>query len=206
MSEIEDETKRLGRSYRPCLKHYTLRLRPDQIAFLKTISNASAFIREALDNLIAETDRSCLEKTIALHEAVNELEEKIREQIETIRQVKNETPSLDFDIKKLERWVIFCEEIMKGKFDVYEIMGSHGSLFEACKSDDGRSVKIAEGQTRQEASDKAQEKITELLKKQRSRLTQLIERRQRQTQLLETHQRKLENMKVQLEKLKSKLA
>jgi len=77
------------------MKKHSLYLREDQTAFLKSLSNASGFMRECLDVAIS-SERGSTEKTICLYEGAKELEAKITELTTRDFQIEEDAIYQDF--------------------------------------------------------------------------------------------------------------
>ena len=127
------------------MKKHSFYLREDQLAFLRKIENASSFIREALDQLIAKSDRAKAEKTIVTYNAIQELRDRIDVQALLIETNGEKTDKLNEAIEEAKMFLRLAQKIAKGQFEIEK----HGNKFRALiKREDADSyVRITEGDT-----------------------------------------------------------
>lgn len=203
MSNIETELEETPKLERKRLKPYTLRLRPDQLDFLKSLENASSFVREAIDGKIADTERVSNERVIALHEAYEELKEKIPIEEERIQAIKNRISKIDHDIERAEKMISICRDLLDGKIEPNHILQWGGGAYYEIRAEfDGKDKRFGRGDTEEEAIANGKQIGEHGLPTVQGYLEGYITDKKHHTQLLKAHEGRLRDMQAKLEKFK----
>ena len=105
-------------------------MRSDQITFLRGLDNASTFVREALDQFMAKSDRALAEKTISLYEGAKELEAKIASQAMIIKETRAQTEEIEKKIKKAQSFLKVAQNVANGEFEIEPYQGKFRVLAE----------------------------------------------------------------------------
>jgi len=183
------------------MKKHSLYLREDQIAFLKSLSNASTFMREALD-LAISSERGSAEKTICLYEATKELETKIATQILVIETNGKETEEIEKKITRAQLHQKVAENIANGEFQVQQFRGKWRVL---APTTGDKYVIVTDGHISEEAAKtRGLEKGKIAIKNTKRAFKELEEKKQRHHQYVEAQKAKLKDMQRNLKKLYAK--
>jgi len=173
-------------------------LREDQIAFLKSLPNASSFMRECLDIAIA-SKRGSTEKTICIYEASKELEEKINAQILVIETNGQETEEIEKKVERAQLYHKVAQNIANGEFQVQQHQGKWQVL---APISDGRYTRVTDGHdNEEEAKIRAMERGQIAIKNTKKELKELNQKKQRHQQYVEAQKAKLKDMQKNLEAL-----
>jgi len=181
------------------MKKHSLYLRSDQISFLKSLPNASSFIRECLDVAISET-RGNTERTICLYEGAKELEAKITNQVSKIKEARAEAEKIEEQNKEAQRFLKVAHAVSDGKFEVeQENDGTFRILF---AKEDGRFILVTDKhETEEEAKSEAIEKGKSSVKAWKADLKEAMKKKKAHEAYVRAQQAKLGDMKKNLEKL-----
>lgn len=180
------------------MKKHSLYLREDQIAFLKSLPNASSFIREALDVSISGS-RGNAERIIAIHEGIKELETKIVSQNLVLEGAQKETEKIEEKIKQEKFWFQIAQNIARGNFEVKEHDGKFRVLYE---TEEGENILVTKDcDTKEEAQRKGVEKGKEGIRNVRDRIKELQEKKRIHKRYVEAQKTKLKAMEDNLQNL-----
>jgi len=180
------------------MKKHSLYLREDQIAFLKSVPNASGFMRECLDVAIA-SERGSTEKTISIYEGAKELEAKIASQALIIEGTQKETEKIEEEMKKVQLFLKVARNVGNGKFELQQFKGKWRAL---APTTEGKYTIVTDSHdTEEEAEAKAKERGQIAIKNTKKELKELKQKKQRHNTYLQAQKRKLEDMQKNLEAL-----
>jgi len=184
------------------MKKHSLYLREDQTAFLKSLSNASGFMRECLDVAIS-SERGSTEKTICLYEGAKELEAKITAQALLTETNGEEAEEIEKKIKKAQSFLKVAQRIANGEFEIEPYQGKFRVLAEL---EEDRYTVVTKGHdTEEEAKARAIEKGKIGIENMKCELKELAKKKQRHEQYVEAQKVKLKNMEENLQKLYSSM-
>ncbi len=173
-------------------------MREDQIAFLKSLPNASSFMRECLDIAIA-SKRGSTEKTICLFQGAEELQTKIASQNLVIEDIRSESEKIEEEIKKVQLFLKVARNVADGKFELQQSKGKWRAL---APTTEGKYTIVTDGHdTEEEAEAKAKERGKIAIKNMKKELKELRQKKQRHNIYLQAQKRKLEDMEKNLEGL-----
>jgi hypothetical protein len=179
------------------MKKHSLYLRQDQTNFLKSLSNASSFMREILDVAIA-SQRGSTEKTITIFQGAEELEGKITSQTLIIEGAQKQAQEIEEQVKETEELVKVAEDVASGKFQVeedsegFKVVIQIGNKF---------STVTKENDSEEEAREKAIERGKVGVKNTTSHLKEVKQKKARHTLYLKAQQDKLRHMQENLKTL-----
>ena len=185
------------------MKKHSLYLREDQIAFLRSLDNASSFVREALDVAIA-SERGSTEKTICLYEGTKELEAKIASQALILEGARKEAQKIEEEIKQPQFYLGIVQNVAHGKnIELRQVKGKWEAL---TPSKEGKYMRITSGHdTEEEAKTRAIERGKIGIKNMKRELKELEQKKQRHEQYVEAQKAKLKDMEKNLEALKASM-
>jgi chromosome segregation ATPase len=180
------------------MKKYSIYLREDQLDFLRTLNNASAFVREAIDQFLTKSDRTQAEKTIVMYEAIQELETKITNQEQVIEDAERQAEQIEEEIKEVEELVKVAKDVADGKFEVQEDTEGYKVVIQIGNK---LSTVTKDNDSEEEARKKAIEKGKIGVKNTTSHLKEVEQKKTRHNLYLKAQQAKLQDMQENLKTL-----
>ena len=181
------------------LKKYSVYLRSDQIDFLRSLDNASSFVRESLDQFVVKSDRTQAEKTICLYEGARELELKIKALRLVVDTQKEQSEKFDKDIQEAEMFLRLAQKIAKGQFEIEK----HGNKFRALikREDVDRFVRITEGDTEEGVRAETMQRCKQGVKGWKKSLDKAKQKKKAHQAYMKAQKQKLRDMQTNLQKL-----
>ena len=180
------------------MKKHSLYLREDQISFLKSLSNASTFVREAIDQFLTKSDRTKAEKTIMTYKAIQELQTKIDVQALLIKTNGKETEEIEAEVREAEELVKVAEDVANGKFEVQEDTEGYKVVIQIGNN---LSTVTKNNNSEEEAREKAIERGKVGVKNTTSHLKEVEQKKTRHNLYLKAQQAKLQDMQENLKTL-----
>jgi hypothetical protein len=179
------------------MKKHSLYLREDQISFLKSLSNASSFMRECLDVAIA-SQRGSTEKTICLFQGCQELEGKITSQTLVIEGTEKQAEQIEEEVKEAEELVKVAQDVANGKFEVEEDTEGYKVVIQIGNK---LSTVTKNNTSEEEAREKAIERGKNAVENTTNHLKEVSQKKARHNLYLKAQQDKLQDMQKNLKTL-----
>jgi len=185
------------------MKKVNLYFREDQIQFLKTLHNASIFVREAIDQTIASSDRTEAEKTIVLYNGIQELENHIQNQKTKLEQAEKEATQIEEQHKKAQKNLKLLKEALTGNF---QIEHNYAGYKTHITTTEGKRIILTEEQpTEEQAKNATIEKLKLGVQNYSENLERATTQRDIHSTYLQAEKTKLASMTRNLEKLQTTL-
>ena len=181
---------------------YSVYLRQDQVQFLRNLDNASSFVREGIDLLVAKSDRTQAEKTIVLYEAIQELEDKITAQKVLIKSNGEKTEKIEEAIEEAQIFLKTAQKIANGYFQVQQHKGKFRVLYER---EDDKFLLVSEGDTEEEAKTTATEKGKSAVEVWKSNLKEAKQKKKAHQTYMDVQKAKLKDREKNLKMLEASM-
>jgi len=180
-----------------------LYLREDQIQFLKTLPNASQFVRESLDMQINNTERTQAEKTISIFNGIKELTTRIQDQKNKVEQAEKEAIIIEEQHKKAQKNLKLLKEALTGNFQIEHNYSGYKTYI---TTTEGKRIILTEDQpTEEQARTATMKKLKAAIHNYTQSLEQTTTKKHIHSNYLQAEKTKLASITDNLQKLQTTL-
>lgn len=177
------------------MQKYSCYLQSSQIEFLRSITDTSSFVREALTVAIANEKRASAEKTIAIFGAIQELETKFSKESAYFERVRQFVLKNKYELEN----AIVTRKVANGEFRVIK-EEDEDVWIAIVETPEHDFTEFAEGNTEEEAKERALQKGKKGLAEAEKVIERLEPKKANDRAFLEAVNTKIEEIKANLGK------